>query len=276
VTPVSNDFFYPRRGLRDHLDANGDLAPPWVKFPTYERGTIGWRMGAGEDWLSYWWVFVEGLDHESRFALLRRHRPAPVTWADWVYRFLYPAAKDEDDEYEDAVLAERTAWLRAEGLVASDVAYHTWLLQQPTAVEWPWEQGRTPEDAARYWTRNFWFWSRRMVGMRGEAGWKPLVATPSWEGCAETLRTGQVHSPDVRAGLLTLARMLAAGRVAPPWELGLTPADFADTFDDDMSYTDAFRLWGICALDDREQFDQFVGDVPAAWEHWVAEQFQLH
>jgi uncharacterized damage-inducible protein DinB len=39
--------FYHRGRLASLLDANGDLAPPWAKFPNYERGTIGWRMGSG-------------------------------------------------------------------------------------------------------------------------------------------------------------------------------------------------------------------------------------
>jgi hypothetical protein len=236
-------------------------------------------MGSGEGWLSMWWVFVEDLDHEARFGLLQRHRPAPVTWADWVYGFLHPDAMEPDDKNEDdsafeAFEAAQRAELRAEGLIASDVAYQTWLSQQ-TAVEWPWEQDRTPEDAARYWTRPFWFWSRQVAELRAEPGRQPPTVPPSWAACAEPLRTGEVRSPDTRTGLLTLARMLAAGRVAPPWELGLTPADFADTFEDDMGYADAFRLWGICALDDREQADRFLGDVPAAWQSWVAEQFRL-
>ena len=34
--------FYRDR-LAGELDAHGDLVPPWAKFPTYERYTIGWR-----------------------------------------------------------------------------------------------------------------------------------------------------------------------------------------------------------------------------------------
>jgi hypothetical protein len=71
-----------RSRLPEHLDANGDLAPPWERFPTYERYTIGWRMGAGEDWLGLWHVFLKGLESspEVRLAYLRRHLPAPISW----------------------------------------------------------------------------------------------------------------------------------------------------------------------------------------------------
>src|SRR4051812_10758487 len=63
-----------RARLGDHLGKDGDLAPPWEQFPTYERHTIGWRMGAGEDWMGLWRVFVEDLDpaFEVRLAYLKR------------------------------------------------------------------------------------------------------------------------------------------------------------------------------------------------------------
>src|SRR5579871_6192954 len=87
--------FYRDR-LPDELDDNGDLAPPWERFPTYERYTIGWRMGTGEGWLDMWRVFLDDLDPalEVRLAYLKRHPPAPVTWASWVYAILHPSSPD--------------------------------------------------------------------------------------------------------------------------------------------------------------------------------------
>ena len=124
---------HARAHLAEHLDKRGDLAPPWERFPTYERCTIGWRMGEGESWLGMWEVFNEEL------------------------------------------------------------------------------------------------------------------------------------APD------------AAGTVTPPWRLGLDVADFADSFDDDMGYVDAFRLWGMSAFDDRETLRRYLNetDMPASWEGWVGEQFFL-
>lgn len=261
------------------LDANGDLAPPWARFPHYERYTIGWRMGDGEDWLGLWHVFLEGLDPatEVRLAYLWRHPPAPVSWADAVLHALDPALADSDRKDDDeAATAERRASLRRAGLIASDVAYPTWLAQQ-AGVTWPWEWDRDPETVARYWTRPLWFWSRQVVGLRRDPGWTAPAVPGRWRPCAEPLRTGTVAAPDPRRGLLTLARMLAAGRVAPPWELGLTPADFADTFDKDMGYVDAFRLWGMSAFDDREHRERYLADAaaPADWRAWAAEQFPV-
>lgn len=91
------------------------------------------------------------------------------------------------------------------------------------------------------------------------------------------LETGKVLALDLRQGLLSLAQMLSAGRVAPPWELGLSPDDFADSFAMDMGYADAFRLWGMSAFDDREHLYRSLGDskIPANWEEWIAQQFYL-
>jgi hypothetical protein len=44
----------------------------------------------------------------------------------------------------------------------------------------------------------------------------------------------------------------SAGRVTPPGQLGGTLEDFADSFENDMGYVDAFRLRGMSPFDDRE------------------------
>ena len=272
---------YRRGRLAEHLDGAGDLAPPWERFPHYERYTIGWRMGAGEDWLGLWRAFLEGLPpaFEVRLAYLKRHPPAPVNWADHVYRVLHPSAPDAADEAgegaEDQVEAQRRAELRGLGLIASDAAYPIWLRRQD-GVRWPWESGETPESVARYWTREFWFWSRQVAALRGRAGWKSPDVPANWLACAEPLETGRASALDLRRGLLSLARALAAGRVVPPWELGLSPDDFADSFEMDVGYVDAFRLWGMSAFDDREHLRRHLGaEVPTHWDGWLAEQFHL-
>lgn len=83
---------HDRAFLRQHLDAQGDLAPPWERFPDYERYTIGWRMGGGEEWMWARRLCVEqlGPDFETRAVYLRRHAPAPTSWADAVHGVLVP------------------------------------------------------------------------------------------------------------------------------------------------------------------------------------------
>ena len=37
------------------------MAPQWIAFPAYTEFTIGWRMGAGEDYKSKFWDWYESL-----------------------------------------------------------------------------------------------------------------------------------------------------------------------------------------------------------------------
>jgi hypothetical protein len=275
--PVDPQRFY-RASLREHLDGAGDLAPPWEQFPTYERYTIGWRMGAGESWLHMWHVFVGDLDpaFAVRLAYLQRHPPAPVNWGDHVYGVLYPSAPDEPEEEEAQMEVQRQAELLRMGLLASDASYPIWLRQQQ-GVHWPWEYADTPEIAARYWTRDLWFWSRQVAELRTSADWVPPVVPASWQACAAPLASGSVPALDLTRGLLSLAQVLSAGRMVPPWQLGARLEDFADTFDNDMGYVDAFRKWVMSAFDDREHLQRYLTStgVPKDWERWLAERFPL-
>ncbi|WP_434041375.1 MULTISPECIES: hypothetical protein [Sorangium] len=270
-----------RARLREHLDPRGDVAPPWERFPDYERHTMGWRMGAGEDWMGLWGVFLEQLapDLETRIAYLRRHPPAPMSWADAVHDVLYPTERsedDSDDEDDPTATAQRRAALLEQGLIASDVAFTTWLGQQKD-VRWPWERGATPEDAARYDTRELWFWSRRIAALRSAGGWKPPIVPETWRACARALESGDAGPVEAHRGLSSLARFLCAGDVKAPWQLGLDLADFADSFDDDMGYVDAFRLWGMSAFDDAHQLRRYLEATraPSDWRAWAEEQFPL-
>jgi hypothetical protein len=235
-------------------------------------------MGEGEDWLGLWHVFLESLDpaYEARLAYLRRHPPAPLTWADAVHHVLYPSSgrTERDDEDEEQLVDAQRDVLQQAGLVASDIAYSTWLSQQQ-GVRWPWDFAKSPEEAARYWTRDSWFWSRQVDALRSAPGWEPPKVPGRWQPCAEPLRSGEARSPDLRKGLLSLAQILSAGKVIPPWRLDLSFTDFADSFEMDMGYVDAFRLWGMSAFDDREQLQRYftVTEAPEAWQIWSVERF---
>ena len=63
--PASCDAFYdlygkprydPAVAAEKHRDGDGYLRPPWKAFPDIGLGSIGWRMGDGED---YWHIFHE-------------------------------------------------------------------------------------------------------------------------------------------------------------------------------------------------------------------------
>ncbi|WP_019011150.1 hypothetical protein [Deinococcus aquatilis] len=260
--------------LQTHLDLNGDLAPPWARFPDYERHTIGWRMGEGEDWIELWSAFLEQLpqDHDTRTAYLQRHPPAPVSWADTVHHVLFPLEQgdDNDSDEDDLNRVQRRTALLEQGLIASDIAYSTWLGQQ-TRVCWPWEHNETPEDAARYSTREFWFWSRQVAALRRAGGWTPPTMPDAWQACRHALESGEADAIQLHQGLLSLAVMFCAGQVWAPWQLGLSLDEFEDSFENDMGYVDAFHLWGMSAFDDAGHLRRYLmsTQAPAAWAVWI-------
>jgi len=220
-------------------------------------------MGSGEDWMGMWSVFLKGLpaDRDSRVAYLRRHPPAPFSWADAVQSALTNGDDDDDNNDDDDVAAATVEVLKAEGLIASDVAWHTWRAgpHDATALF-----KSSPAEAARYSTRDFWFWSRCPAQERER---DLAAASSAWRALA-----GDGVPSN---GLEQLAQMLLHGRVQTPWALGLAPSDFTDSFDDDMTFSDAFRLWLMSAFDDREHLDSIVSPVPQAWQAFMDAEVTL-
>ena len=67
----------PRAMAEGFRDEDGMLPPPWIAFPHIGLGSIGWRMGTGED---YWHVFHEwyaGLPDVRKSALKAKY-PEPT------------------------------------------------------------------------------------------------------------------------------------------------------------------------------------------------------
>lgn len=266
-----------RSFVQEHLDAHGDIAPPWERFPALTRRTIGWRMGFGEDWMHIWSLFLRELapDVDARSDYLRRHAPAPVTWADAVYRVLHPDWVRLEESPD--VTARRYDTLLQHGYLASDVAFETWRRQQQ-GVRWPWKPGGGPEEAARFRPREFWFSSRQIAGLRREHGWSCPLVPPAWRPCAHALESGEPGPVDPKEGWLTLAKMLCAGEVLVPSRLGLEPADVVgDPSEGHTSYADAFCLWAASVFDDAEQLRRYLdaAGAPSAWHDWLGPRLGL-
>ena len=248
------------------------MNPPWEQFPTYGRSTIGWRMGDGEEYFFDWYNFVETIptDYDSRLEYLRSHRPAPLNWGDAVLEVLYPDA--ETDQEFGCSPAETEKLLSLE-VIKHDAAYETWLGHQ-TKLTFPWSfpVGGTPEEAALYCMRDFWFFSRRFNVSRGDISIDQIPA--NWASVQTQLETGQLGEVSPENGLLTISQMLCAGDVRPPWHFQLTPDDFECSFEIDMGYSDAYRMWIKCSFDDdkliREMLDN--SGVPGDWADWIHEQ----
>ncbi len=249
---------FNREFIEKNRDEAGDLAPPWAVFPGYTRVTIGWRMGSGETWLGAWYQWIEGQPTEAawRRAYLRRHRPAPHTWADLVHRILHAGDRGQPDL--DA--------LHAEGLIGTDVAYGTWLARQdPPRAPWaerqaPWE-AQPPATVVRHRCRHYAFWTRWAAAQRA-AGALVLPEPPAeWQGVAGVLRSGVVpaDAPSLADGYERLAVELAAGVARPPWALGLPVGALGGRLERGGGYGDAWLLWAASVFD----------DVPT-WRDWLA------
>lgn len=55
------------------------MQPPWQEFPQIPLGSIGWRMGAGEDYARkfYAWFRAQGHDEQVQYAA---DNPEPQEW----------------------------------------------------------------------------------------------------------------------------------------------------------------------------------------------------
>ena len=260
-----------------------EMPPPWEVFPTLERTSIGWRMGSGESYIHEWWDWIESLpeDESTRIAYLRRYRPAPMSWLRSILTVLQPSRtpswydEDDDDAGMGGFLKAEAHRLERLGLIAYDAAYNTWLAQQ-TQVAWPWawqdDEAATPEEMVRYATREMWFFSRQLRALREEGKLHRVSVPLSWGELEMPLWTGSAGALDASQGLLALAKMFCAGEVLPPWSLGLSLDDFADSFEMEMGYADAYRLWLISAFDDERWLEQqhlAAYPIPAAWAAWI-------
>lgn len=58
------------------------MPPPWLAYPHIERGSIGWRMGYGEDYMFRFHDWLSKLFQEEREEY-RKLFPEPVTWNGW-------------------------------------------------------------------------------------------------------------------------------------------------------------------------------------------------
>jgi hypothetical protein len=71
--PLSDDLFY---------DFEAKFKPPWIIHPGVDPHDMFWRMGKGEDSLSFFAVYYNGLNENQKKEYIDKY-PAPKDWADF-------------------------------------------------------------------------------------------------------------------------------------------------------------------------------------------------
>ena len=70
--------------IAEELTPQGDLLPPWQKFPEIQAGSIGWRMGYGEVYMMAWDKWTDLFTKEQLIEYFNRYLPIPLDWLPWV------------------------------------------------------------------------------------------------------------------------------------------------------------------------------------------------
>lgn len=92
--------------MQNRYDINNPMAPLWIMYPYISRYSIGWRMGAGEE---YAYEFINWFNSLSEVEQ-RKYKelyPEPIGWLGW-----YEKEHTDNDVYEEGFLV----WKKAEDL----------------------------------------------------------------------------------------------------------------------------------------------------------------
>jgi hypothetical protein len=71
---------WAKERIAKELTADGDLLPPWQKFPEYQSGSLAWRMGDGEAYMIAWDTWRGNLSQEQLVEYFKKYAPIPVEW----------------------------------------------------------------------------------------------------------------------------------------------------------------------------------------------------
>lgn len=284
------------RAMIPAMADSDDLQPPWAKHPEISWGSVGWRMGYGESWLMRWqaWLGQQPVDRAWREAYLRRHPPAPRSWANVVAEILEPPGDpnrdddDSDENVEDAVDGGLAKRLADEGWLGDDVAMDAWEALHGEHPEAPWVARWHAGElgpAARYGARQLTFWARWCARRREDGrldAWLREVPEPgpAWAPVHDAIRRGEVSpTGNATSSWERIAWLIAAHAEAPPpWSLGEPPTSFRDAYTNDSSYADAWCSWAYDVFDDDTSWRAYLerhGGVPAAWADIIEESITI-
>jgi hypothetical protein len=265
--------------------AEREPIPPWERYPSLGRYSLGWRMGSGESYWMRWSAFMTAQVHgaDEAIAYFGRHALAPRTWRDVVAGYLSPddAELDDDGQLSPAVAAQ----IEAAGLVGDDVAYPTFVRNAEReggmTAPWTWRVAdEGPDPAFRYCVRELGWWTRWLVSACGDrAAW--LAAQPpapaAWAALLPAVLGTEDRNVgpwrDLGAGSAVLVRaMLVHGALPPPW-LGAHPPLEALDWNDDANNRDRWAWWVFDTFEDIASWRAYLDrwPPPADWEQALRE-----
>lgn len=262
-------------------NAAPELEPPWAAYPWIQSGSIGWRMGCGEDYLDRWFPYVKAHlpDLPSALAYLQRHPRAPRPWSSFLVSWLRPLAEASP---RGAVRIDR-AQVDALGLVGDDVAYAVYVRNAGRdggmTAPWTWRvAAESPAMAWRYVSREVGWWARWLATECADrAAWLDAQPAPpeAWASVAAAVRGGRAAPAwtDVIGGAERLIPLTVLhGALPPPW-LGDHPPRDEIVYDDAAANDiDRWAWWLFDTIEDPASWRGYLARWPPtpAWEAAVA------
>jgi hypothetical protein len=266
--------------MRGDARVEPEIEPPWSAYPMLEHGSLGWRMGCGEDhmheWFTYVWAHIRDL--QSALAYLQRHPRAPRTWSLFLMSWLQPLAKANPR----GALALDRAQVAALGLVDDAVAYRTHIrnIERAGGMKAPWTWRVFADSPAGIWrhlTREIGWWARWLANDCADrdawldaqpappAAWSPVVA-------AVRARRADASWSSVTGGAERLIPLTVAfGALPPPWLGGRLPRntfEYDDTKADDV---ERWMWWLFATFDDAASWRSYLARwPPPRWQAVLA------
>jgi hypothetical protein len=115
--------------IESEMTPQGDLLPVWIRYPQIPRYSIGWRMGAGKNYMWAWDAWADRMQREQLVAYFKRYLPIPYDWIDWVAdRLGFPDVSQAVFLREGSI--EDARWLEEQGLVNYS-EFKTWFENRP-------------------------------------------------------------------------------------------------------------------------------------------------
>ena len=247
--------------------AEPELEPPWSAYPWIQYGSIGWRMGCGEDYLYQWFPYVRAHlpEFPSALAYLQRHPRAPRGWSSFLVSWLRPLAQANP---RGALELDRTQ-VDALGLVGDDVAYPVYVrnAQRDGGVTAPWTwrvAAESPAKGWRYLTREIGWWTRWLATECADrTAWLDAQPAPpaTWSPVVAAVHGRRADSPwaSLTGGAERLIPLTVMhGTLPPPWLGGHPPRDAIVYDDNQADDVDRWVWWLFATFDD-----------PASWRGYL-------